>query len=257
MVYFFISSNDFDRNKLLLDKIIERENCCSEKIKENSKELEKLEKEKKEMEENYKALLAFQRCKLEVLKSELKKLCKEKEDVRGIVEHAYITDPILVDDEGTYEMANGLIDLNRDVLMKLFRVVKNVKKSSKVFFFFFFLMFRSLEWQKHSMSGPNSESYIGPLTLWRVCFSSHLSLLFSFFSPFLSFFIQIASPLSIFCKEPHVMFLPRPSLPYVTYSHTEIGSMVSFTGLGHTVAVDYNLSLPMIYLLLAFSSFLS
>jgi flagellar motility protein MotE (MotC chaperone) len=79
----------------------------------------------------------------EVLNSKLKELKKKMEERKEVVENTDIIEPISIceGNGNNYNMLNGIVDLNRDILMRLVKLMKNEKKTRNAFLFFCFLFF--------------------------------------------------------------------------------------------------------------------
>lgn len=62
------------------------------------------------------------------LNSALSKLKLKKEETERIVKNSVLVDVIVVDNERNNFVLNGLVDLNRDIVMKLLKIIKNETK---------------------------------------------------------------------------------------------------------------------------------
>jgi hypothetical protein len=91
-------------------------------------ELNRIPKEIGELEEKI-------RCLKNKLKSStlmLRKLEEELEKKNSIVSNSEIVSAIVVDDERNELLSNGLVDVNRDILMKLIRITRDWQKMRNV-----------------------------------------------------------------------------------------------------------------------------
>jgi phosphotransacetylase len=110
------------------------------KLVGDSMDMEKLERTRKtQMEE-----LKITEEKIKHLKLEmedcvvgLKKMNEKRKRINEMIEGANLIDVIVVDGERNNYVRNGLVDLNRDTLMNLLRIIQNEKKTRIVYFFSF------------------------------------------------------------------------------------------------------------------------
>jgi hypothetical protein len=94
--------------------------------------MEKLEKTRKiQMGE-----LKVTEAKIKLLRLEMedcvvgwKKMNEKKKRINEMIEKVNLIDVIVVDDERNNYVRNGLVDLNRDTLMNLLRIIQNEKKT--------------------------------------------------------------------------------------------------------------------------------
>jgi predicted RNase H-like nuclease (RuvC/YqgF family) len=124
-----------------------------EKFKTNQEEVniltEKIECEKKNMEETNKILdneiklLKITEEKIAVLKSNIKEkndilenLKSRLDELKAVISNTKVIDTIVVDDERNKLMWNGLVCLNRDILMKLIKIIIRETKIRRVHHYF-------------------------------------------------------------------------------------------------------------------------
>lgn len=91
--------------------------CCSEKMIEDKKNLKRLEEEMKTLG-----------LKIEDSVFLLGDLKLRMEELKMIILDSEIVDVINVDDERSDQLSNGLVDLQRDILMKLVKMISDEKK---------------------------------------------------------------------------------------------------------------------------------
>jgi predicted nuclease with TOPRIM domain len=128
MVY--LTADSLIKNQRLLKKLKIEVNDCVEKFCEIMKNVKELEETRK---------LKLQ--ELEATKEKVKKLKGECKKLEDSIVQANIIEPIIVVDseKGNYSVANGLMDLNRDILMKLLKMMSDEDKTRNVNIMFYLL----------------------------------------------------------------------------------------------------------------------
>jgi chromosome segregation ATPase len=139
MVYYFVKSK-LEEKKEKLGVLADAIQIHLKEINENLKCLEDLNK-------TYESLMAEVRSiefKLNKIKAENEKmnlvladLNAEKDEIEKMIKNVIIIEVINVDEEWNGELMNGLVGLNRDILMKLFKISRNEKKIRNVRMFLF------------------------------------------------------------------------------------------------------------------------
>jgi hypothetical protein len=156
MVYFVLVGSLIEKNKLLAD-YADDVVCCSEELSDISKELERLEDTRqihlKEMDniiakiKEMDGVCQNQRKLLEIVNEKISGLVLEKsrkiasinflklehEKIRQFIESAVVIEPIVVDRKN--KIRNGLVDINRDGLMKLIKIIKKKEKIRNVYMY--------------------------------------------------------------------------------------------------------------------------
>lgn len=116
MVYYYLTAENLAFHKITLGKL------CKEK--ENFKRLQ-IEAETAIDEEMEK--LKKLKVKRDEMKTILEKVEKKVKEEKEIVENSVVLNVITVDDERDKEFLNGLVGLNRDILMKLLKMLNSEK----------------------------------------------------------------------------------------------------------------------------------
>jgi hypothetical protein len=143
---FLILADELERKKIQMNGIVVE----LEKVEKDLRvvndipgiQLKEVERLNKEIENN--------KLKMKNFLTILNDLNSKKENLKKLIENAMVISVIVVDGERNGELQNGLISLNRDVLMKLVKIVKNEEliKNVEISFCLFFIYLRSLEFQK-------------------------------------------------------------------------------------------------------------
>jgi chromosome segregation ATPase len=138
MVY--LLAVDLEKQHKKLENLKNERNEQSKKKNEIALELGKSEKSRIILLKQLKTVESEIKC----LKSEDKKISLIISDLnmklkkmKKIVESAIVIEVIKVDGDDTYGLRNGLVDLNRDILMQLIQIINNEKKIKNVFLLFF------------------------------------------------------------------------------------------------------------------------
>jgi hypothetical protein len=133
--YYYTSAEELQSKKEELRQIGKQVNDCSEELKDISKDIKELwvknlqtKKEIESLERKKSDLVLF-----------LSRLDLRKEEVKEIIERTNVITVIVVGDRWNGELLNGLISLNRDILMRLFKIIADENKIRNVFFFFFLI----------------------------------------------------------------------------------------------------------------------
>jgi chromosome segregation ATPase len=120
-----------DSNQLIISYLSEVNE--KEKIKKSLKKI--LDEQLKEVDTTRKKI-GSQESEKKNLLSKLEKLNVRKKEIEEIIEDAQILSPIVVHDEknkDTMNVANGLVSVNRDILMKLIQIAEDEGKVKNVF----------------------------------------------------------------------------------------------------------------------------
>ena len=125
MVNYFMTSDALLMKKNSLKDIITEMDCCSETTNKKKKEIDELEELLKTTKEKIKIL----RKEMENYVSSLREMNLKKKSISKMVENVNLIEVIVVDDERNKCVSNGLVDLNRYVLMKLLRIIQNEEKT--------------------------------------------------------------------------------------------------------------------------------
>jgi hypothetical protein len=132
------------KKKLLKDVSDEMESL-SEKLIRNSMDMEKLEKTRKTQMEELKVTegkIEHLRLEMEDCVVGVKKMNEKKKRINEMIENVNLIDVIVVDDERNNYVRNGLVDLNRDTLMNLLRIIQNEKKTRIVYLLSFIQFYK-------------------------------------------------------------------------------------------------------------------
>jgi predicted RNase H-like nuclease (RuvC/YqgF family) len=168
MVYYLLRETVEEKVRVLNDLLIELISF-SEKEKRNNRDLERLKENQRKLHEKLKNM----EMKIEELSLKMKKsltlkenLNTKKENLLKEIEDTRVIDVIFVDEERNKKLWNGLVTLNRDILMRLMKLIHEENKIRNVLFSFHFFrclfFLRLWAFQKHSMSGRNKEYSVGP-----------------------------------------------------------------------------------------------
>jgi hypothetical protein len=134
---------EWEKNKIKMGALVNERNCYSKSVDEIAVEIKKFEE-----------ILVLQLKQIEVTKEEIEKLKEKKNDfdsilrntqtelktVETVLENTIIINIITVasgnDDcnENDYDLLNGLVDLNRDIIIKLLKLMKDEAKARNVCF---------------------------------------------------------------------------------------------------------------------------
>lgn len=157
---------------MLIDELNQRRRSLGELINEisrSSKLEERLSREIEEMEKIRQSLLE----RLDITEMRIKQLMLKKdnahyysipnmnwkkESMERIIEDAKVVDLIVVDEE-KYGLKNGLVDLNRDCLMKLIRLLNDEKKIRYIVgmmeIFYVWSKLRIFKWARDKLTWSN------------------------------------------------------------------------------------------------------
>jgi hypothetical protein len=145
MVYYYIVAHELNRRKTLLVDVIDENDIYSKSLTRINEELNDLKKYRelqlRELEITNERIKNHSSMKDELLKK-LKNLDLKRREIKMITDNAIIITPIFVDEISTnYKLTNGLVTANRDVIMKLLRVIREETKIRTVFLYFFLYFF--------------------------------------------------------------------------------------------------------------------
>jgi phosphotransacetylase len=125
-----------EMKKKSLKAVSDEIDCFSEKLIQETMDMKKLEEtwktqmeELKVTEENIKLL----KLQMEDCVVGLKKMNEKKKRINEMIKNVNLIGVIVVDDERNNYLRNGLVDLNRDTLMNLLRIIQNEKKTRIVY----------------------------------------------------------------------------------------------------------------------------
>jgi hypothetical protein len=122
MVHYYITVVEAEKIKKIVEELQERISVCSDDLCKTRNELESMKMQVKNLELKEKGLNLT-----------LKNLNLEFDKKRAIMLNMELIEKISVDEKSDEVVWNGLVSLNRDILMKLLKIIKDEKKIRNVF----------------------------------------------------------------------------------------------------------------------------
>jgi hypothetical protein len=146
MVHYYTLAHDHLKKKTALSNLEGEVKTFSDALSEIEIKIEECEKnreiQRKQLSDTIKEIEKLNSEKQDS-QSILKKLKEEFQEMNKIIENTLIIEPIIVGgadgdvnneecDKNVYDLMNGLVDLNRDIIMKLVKMMGDERKTRNV-----------------------------------------------------------------------------------------------------------------------------
>jgi sugar-specific transcriptional regulator TrmB len=126
MVHYYLSNADLSQKKELLNKLANDIDHCSKSLKEKWMNIEDCKEKMKKL-------------KLDVKNGDslLEKLCRRKKEIEEIIYNPLVrTVEVIKVGDANHILLNGLVDVNRDILMRLIKIIHDDDKTKMVIEFY-------------------------------------------------------------------------------------------------------------------------
>jgi septal ring factor EnvC (AmiA/AmiB activator) len=136
MVRYYMIEEELRKNEILLSDVMNKRDCCIMLLVETKKTLNDLERirqeQLKDLENSNERIGNETKKKIE-LEKKIDELDLKSKTTKKIIENTTTIAAIVVDDEEKYNSGNGLVSINRDIVMKLLKIIRDEMKIRNVY----------------------------------------------------------------------------------------------------------------------------